>query len=160
MTSTLAAALAIGAAAAARSALRRYAVVESSMVPALLAGDYVMARAARSAPHRGDIVVFEHPTQPGFELVKRVVGLPGESLTISNGQVHVGGRVLPEPWADGPTRPDGHWDLGPHIFVLGDARAVSVADGRTLGPLPVEAARWRVQFRYWPPGRIGPVGRG
>lgn len=148
--------IAIGGAAA-HGRLRRYGVVESSMQPALAAGDYVLAVARRSHPTRGDIVVFAHPARPAFELVKRVVGLPGEALAITTGQVHINGEVLAEPWASGPTFPDVEWELGDQVFVLGDSRPFSSLDSRELGPLPLTAAQWRVRFRYWPPARIGRV---
>ncbi len=101
-------------------------------------------------------MIFDHPREPGFELVKRVVGLPGESVTIANGQVHVDGEVLAEPWADGPARPDGEWSLAvDEIFVLGDARSRSTADSRELGPISVARGAWKVSMRYWPMGSIG-----
>ena len=152
-------AIAAIAVAAARGLLRRYEVAEASMAPALQPGDYLIAQTGRGVPDRGDIVIFEHPGRAGFELVKRVVGLPGELLTIANGQVHVDGQVLAEPWADGPTYPEVEWRLGDDdVFVLGDARADSSSDGRTLGPVPVAATRWRVRLRYWPIGSAGRVG--
>ena len=127
------------------------------MEPVLRRGDYVLA-VRSDAVTRGDIVVVEHPHRTGFELVKRVVGLPGERLVIGNGQVHIDGSPLAEPWAEGPTWPDGEWALGDTaVFLLGDQRSRSTADGRELGPLPVAAARWRVASRYWPPRRIGLV---
>lgn len=131
--------------------LRRYAIAESSMAPALAAGDWTLARKVRDVPRRGAIVVFPHPDRPGVELVKRVVGLPGENVVIANGQVHIDGEVLAEPWADGPTRPDGEWSLGAHqVFVLGDARAISAGDSRGLGPIDLRRGAWQIRARYWP----------
>jgi signal peptidase I len=144
-----------------RRRVRRYAIAEQSMAPALHPGDWVLAIRSGDPPLRGDIVVFDHPDSPGFELVKRVIGLPGETVTIANGQVHIDGAVLAEPWADGPTRPAAEWGLSAdEILVLGDARSRSAADGRTLGPLPLAAATWRVRLRYWPIGGIGRVSPG
>ena len=124
------------------------------MAPALLPGDYLIARRLRTTPQRGDVVVFEHPSRPGFFLVKRVVGLPGETVDIAGGQVNVEARPLAEPWADGPTTHDGHWDMGEReLFVLGDARAASIDDSRSLGPVP--GVKWRAILRYWPIHRWG-----
>lgn len=145
--------------AALRGQLRRYEIVEQSMRPALHPGDYVVAVPAGN-PVRGQIVILTHPAITGFELVKRVVGLPGETVVIRNGQVHIDGAVLAERWADGPTRPDGEWHLADdEVFLLGDNRSSSAADSRTLGPIPAGAIGWRVTARYWPfrsAGRITP----
>ena len=142
-----------------RGRLRRYEIAEESMAPTLLPGDYVIAQPRRESPQRGDILIFEHPHQAGFELVKRVVGLPGEQVVIARGQVHANDAVLAEPWADGPTLPDGTWNLDPdHVFVLGDNRARSAGDSRWIGPVNLHDARWKVVGRYWPLGSVGRVG--
>ncbi|MFQ5554556.1 MAG: signal peptidase I [Acidimicrobiia bacterium] len=146
------------AVAMARGRLRRFEIVEDSMLPALASGDYVVAVRRSEAPLRGEIVIFEAPGRPGFDVVKRVVGLPGESVEIGRGAVHIDGSVLAEPWADGPTFPEGRWDVGGHaVFVLGDRRAASAGDGRQIGPVDLPRVRWRVTWRYWPPGRIGRI---
>jgi signal peptidase I len=133
-----------------RKRLRRYAIAEHSMRPALRAGDWVLARRLSGPPQRGDIVVFGHPGRSDFELVKRVVGLPGEHVGIDTGEVRVDGRAA-DTWATGPTLPDGSWRLGPdEVFVLGDNRAMSSADSRTLGPIPTAATGWVILCRYRP----------
>jgi signal peptidase I len=104
------------------------------------------------------MVIFSRPGSPGFDLVKRVIGLPGETIVISNGQVHANDAIVAEPWADGPTLPDGEWQLaGDEVFVLGDNRAVSSADSRTIGPVPLAAVGWEVVARYWPLGSAGRI---
>ena len=140
-----------------RNRLRRFEITEASMEPSLRDGDYVVGTRLVSAPLRGDVVVFPHPRDPGFLMIKRVVGLPGETLSIRDGQVAVNGRVLAEPWANGSVSGTFGWDLGDrHLIVLSDNRAVSTEDSRQLGPLPI-GEMWRVAFRYWPTGRIGQV---
>ena len=147
-------ATAVVAAGVARRRVRRYEVAEESMAPELMPGDYLLTVPAGN-PWRGDLVVFPHPARPGFELVKRVVALPGRHVTIGAGQVHLDGAPLAERWADGPTRPEGEWTVpAGHVFVLGDRRSVSVDDSRQIGPVPIQGA-WRVAARYWPAGRIG-----
>ena len=142
-----------------RGRLRRYQIAEESMAPTLLPGDYVVAQPSRQSLQRGDIVIFTHPHQDDFELVKRVVGLPGEEIVISRGQVHANDAVVAEPWADGPTLPEGTWDLDrDQIFVLGDNRARSAGDSRWIGPIRLSEARWKVVGRYWPLGSVGRVG--
>ncbi len=140
----------------ARGRLRRFEIAERSMEPALRPGDYVVAVRRSAHPRRGEIVVFEAPGRPGFDTVKRIVGLPGESIDIGGGQVHTDDAVLAEPWADGPTYPDGRWEIGPdEVFVLGDKRAISSGDGRSIGPISNRDTPWRVVWRYWPAARAG-----
>lgn len=134
-----------------RGTLRRYVIAEQSMMPALRDGDWILAQRSTGRLERGDIIVFDHPRGTDFTLVKRVIGLASETVTITNGQVHIDGEVLAEPWADGPTRPDGEWELtADEVFVLSDARTLTFADGRAFGPIHHSAALWRVRFRYWP----------
>ena len=141
-----------------RGRVRRYEIAERSMAPTLLPGDYVLATAVRHDPMRGDILIIPHPEHDGFDLVKRVVGLPGERVAIRGGQVYIDRAVLPEAWALGPTLPEDGWVLGPRqVFLLGDQRAMSSGDSRTTGPIGLDQALWSVAARYWPPGRIGLV---
>ena len=149
--------LGLGAAVAKRG-MARYAIEETSMSPALEPGDYVLAKRNALPFRRGQVVVYTREAWPGFALVKRVVGLPGERLVIEGTQVHVRGHVLAEPWADGPTLPDGTWKIGPsELFVLGDRRAASADDSRTAGPVPFDAVEATVRYRYWPISRMGRV---
>lgn len=128
--------------------IRRFAIAESSMEPALSDGDYVITVPVRSVA-RGQVVVFEHPSRPGFYLVKRVVGLPGEQLTIENGDVFIDGVRFDDPWTTVATSGDGSWTITEGTaFVLGDLRTMS-SDSRTLGPIPIARCR-RVTWRYWP----------
>jgi signal peptidase I len=140
-----------------RGRLRRFEVTEDSMSPALTDGDYVIATRLVSSPLRGDVVVFPHPHSPGFLMIKRVVGLPGEVVQIENGQIAANGHLLAEPWANGAMLGTHEWTLDDRqLVVLSDNRTVSTEDSRELGPLPV-GDLWRVGFRYWPPDRIGRV---
>lgn len=131
----------------ARQRVARFAVAEGSMEPALRPGDWILAVKAHK-PQRGDIVIYDLDE---LDVIKRVVGLPGEAVTIRGGQVWVDGEALPERWADGPTHPDGEWQLGAtEVFCLGDARARSTGDGRTTGPVDESRIRWRAVAVYWP----------
>jgi signal peptidase I len=146
------------AAAALRGVLRRFEIKESSMAPALESGDWVMARRRTATPTRGDIVVFDDPVGTGMNLVKRVIGEPGEHVGIENGRVTIDNAVLADRWADGVTAPDGEWDVpDDHIWVLGDNRRSSRSDSRLYGPIPIEIAKWQVVARYWPSVRTGIV---
>lgn len=146
------------AAAALRGVARRFEVKEASMSPTLESGDWVLARRSGGIPDRGDIVVFTDPTGSGMNLVKRVIGLPGEHLAVVDGQVSVDGGVLADRWANGITRPDGEWSVPEgHVWVLGDNRGMSRSDGRLLGPTRIDTIGWRVIARYWPARRISAV---
>lgn len=132
--------------------LTRFAIAEGSMAPTLRDGDWVLARRLCRRPRRGDVVIFAHPHRDGFFLVKRVVALPGETVTIVRGAVLVDGEPQIEPWATGPTTPGGSWAVGPgQVFVLGDNRPASADDSRTHGPIARDAVGWRLLGRYWPP---------
>lgn len=151
-------AAAVGAAALGRLRFRRYAIVESSMEPALHSGDWVLARRRKGELERGDIVVTRDPNLPAIDLVKRVIGLPGEHVAIEGGRVTVDGALLADRWASGLTRPDGEWIVDEEsVWLLGDHRARSASDGRSTGPTAIAAIDWVVVVRYWPRERAGSV---
>jgi signal peptidase I len=148
-------AVGIAAAAALRGVARRFEIKEASMSPVLEPGDWVLARRHSGTPERGDIVVFTDPTGSGMNLVKRVIGLPGEGVAVVDGHVSIDGAVLADRWANGITRPDGEWLIPEgNVWVLGDNRGQSRSDGRMLGPTPVDTIGWHVIARYWPRNRI------
>lgn len=119
--------------------MRRFVISELSMEPTLLPGDAVLARALRR-PVRGKIVFFEHPHRPGFWLVKRLLGLPGEAITIAKGLLLVNGEPVQD-WSDETTAPAGTWDVPDDaMFVISDARTRTLADSRTLGAVPLRGA--------------------
>jgi signal peptidase I len=137
---------------------RRYEIAETSMEPALRPGDYVVARSSRGSFLLGDVVIYPHPERPGFELVKRVVGLPGATVEIDGGRVFIDGAPLPEPWAVPDPTDTGRWRVrADEIFVMGDQRRRSSWDSRQIGPIAVGQAQWTLRARYWPADRIGMV---
>ena len=97
------------------------------------------------APDGGDIA-----------LIKRVIGLPGETIEVRNGQVLINGHPFQEPYLR--TLTNGVFPLTPipddAIFVMGDNRDRS-RDSRTFGPVPIEDVVGRAWLRYWPPDRAG-----
>jgi len=137
-------------------------IPSGSMEPALEKGDrLVVYRRAYvdRVPDRGDIVLFQWPGDPGENMVKRVVGLPGEEVVLAAGHVFVNGRPLKEPYVK--TRPIREHpygaELGPgEVWVLGDNRNHS-EDSRDHGPLPLKQITGRAGYIYWPPARRGPV---
>lgn len=128
------------------------------MRPALEPGDWVVAQRRRGVPGRGSVVVFTIPDQSGVFLIKRVVGLPGERVTVADGQVHIDGQTLAEPWVSGLTVPDGE-DTVPEdaVWVLGDNRALSSADSRTIGPVALDDIGWTALAIYWPSARVSMI---
>jgi signal peptidase I len=114
-------------------------------------------------PARGDVVVFDTPPNaaqqcpPAGTFVKRIVGLPGETIAQRDGQVFINGRRLIEPYL-----PEGREDFSSYdpltigrgeYFVMGDNRAQS-CDSRVWGTVPRENLIGKVFATYWPPNRI------
>ncbi len=109
-------------------------------------------------PRRGDVVVLRDPAGSPELLIKRVVGLPGERVTLADGRVYVDGTPIDEPYLDQPTNGSGRsWVVPPlHVFVMGDNRSAS-RDSRTFGAVPMEELVGKALFRYWPIEEIGIV---
>jgi len=151
-------ALALGALTAAALAVRRarlepMLVKGGSMRPTLGPGQRIAVAPLVRPPARGDLVVLNRPGN--LEVVKRVVGLPGERVRLLSGQLEVDGRAVPEPYLAGPPSfGDLDLELGPaQYLVLGDHRAAST-DGRDFGPVGADVLVGRVRFAYWPPRRL------
>jgi signal peptidase I len=125
-------------------ALRPVAIQGHSMAPGLRDGSLHLARRAwlAPAPARGEVWVVDGPDGPS---VKRVVGLPGETIRWDGPDLWVGDRRLVEPWVAFPDRVGaGQRACGDGFLLLGDNRPQS-RDGRAWGPLPRAAFRARVQ---------------
>ncbi|MBT5774434.1 MAG: signal peptidase I [Dehalococcoidia bacterium] len=135
----------------------RVGVVGDSMSPALHPGDYLLLRrgpsSGREAP--GTLVTIRDAT--GRPLLKRIIGLPGESLRVGT-EIHINGTPLIEPYAHGETPQNqfrGVNRLGQHeYFLVGDNRAAST-DSRDFGSIHQDRIQGVAVFRYWPPGRFG-----
>lgn len=136
----------------------RIRVEGSSMEPTLHDGELVVVyRLAYrwQAPERGDIVVFRFPLDPDRRFIKRIIGLPGDSIAVHGGQVWVNGEALDEPYIAAPPRYDGEWQVqDDEVFVLGDNRNNS-SDSQNWGPLPVRDLIGKAVLVYWPPEEMG-----
>ncbi len=136
--------------------LSLYLIRGRSMEPSHRSGDLLMVRRlARGAPARGDVVVLRDPREPDARDLKRVVGLPGESLCLADGSLYVDGAHLPEPYLGGLPASIGiersEWTLpDDRYFVLSDNRAHGT-DSRHFGPVPRAAILGKVWCRVWPP---------
>ena len=101
-------------------------------------------------PHRGDVVVIERPAGEG-NLIKRVMGLPGEIIEIRDGHTYINGEPIDEPWVANFGGVDISATSIPedYIFAVGDNRPNS-RDSRQIGPVPIDDIIGRGWFVYWP----------
>lgn len=155
-----------------------------SMAPTLEVGDRVLVRKILYEPARGDVIVFENPnpltepdrpwysdawhwvieglgfsTSPDRDFIKRVIGLPGETVEMRDGKVLIDGRALEEPYLDGlppdtrafapVTVPEGE------LFVMGDNRLNSNDSRFGLGSVPIDKVVGKAFVIIWPPSRMG-----
>ena len=130
-----------------------YEIKEESMSPELLPEDYVLATKTNEPLSRGDIVIFKN-SEKSIDVVKRVVGLPGETISASNNELLVNGETIEDPWAKTVT--DDFIDCNVaenEVFVLGDQRRLSTSDSRTLGTINATDCL-KLKYRYWPYQRI------
>jgi len=109
-------------------------------------------------PRRGDIVVIDMPEAGPELLIKRVIALPGETLSSRGGKVVINDEALDEPYVTHPGGRDIAEQVVPplHVFVMGDNRQFS-NDSRNFGPVPIDNIIGRAWFSYWPLERWGPV---
>jgi len=153
-----------------------YSIPSGSMEPTLQIGDRIVVDKLSYHLHgmgTGDIIVFSTPATencagpPVADLVKRVIGLPGETISLSGGRVNINGHVLPEPWLPPATRTE--TEPGPSVrpdslhhpyripagdvYVMGDNRTFS-CDSRYWGPLAESKIVGKVDLRIWPLSRL------
>ena len=134
-------------------AFTTYEIKEESMSPELLPEDYVLAVKPSEPLNRGDIVIFKN-MEKGIDVVKRVVGLAGETISASNNQLHINGKPIKDPWSKTVTDDFIEYVVGENeIFVLGDQRRLSTSDSRTLGAVDSSECM-KLKYRYWPYQRV------
>ena len=138
------------------------------MEPGLNSGEYIFTSKItyKFRPiERGDIIVFKSPQNPDIDYIKRVIGLPGDTVLFKNETVAVNGFELNEPYISDKTS---LWEGGyikegepvvvpeAEILVLGDNRPRS-SDSREFGPIPVSSIIGQVFYRYFPPSKMGSI---
>lgn len=148
-----------------------FQVQQHSMDPTFAQGDYVLVDRLTHlwSPYgRGQVVVFQAPPSTGLgePLIKRVIGVGGDTVEVRDGHVLVNGAALDEPYlfldeagvAEPTTATDqSKWVVpGGDLFVMGDHRQVS-EDSRIFGPIPVTSVIGRGVVRYWPLSAFGIV---
>ena len=161
-----------------QATVRNFKVEGSSMDPTLMDGEFLLVnrlvylridrerlakivpfwrvreespRYAIHAPKRGEIIVFQFPLDPNKDFVKRVVGLPGETIEMRDGRVFVNGGLLEEPYLTVKDRSNAapvRLKEGEY-YVLGDNRSHS-NDSRSWGAVPEANLRGKVWMVYWP----------
>ena len=161
-------------------AVQAFKIPTGSMENNLLIGDHLLvnkfvfgpaARPERAVLpmrdiHRGDIVVFKYPDEPERDFIKRVIGLPGETIELRNKKVYVNGQPLEEPYVHFMFPPEqrapgdvsfdlgGKSDYGPvtvperHYFMMGDNRDNS-EDSRYWGFMPADYIKGKALFVYF-----------
>ena len=156
--------------------VQAFKIPSGSMEPNLLIGDHLLVNKFVSAPtlwtmektllpiddiHRGDVIVFKHPKTPDRDLIKRTIGLPGETIELRDKRVYVDGKPLDEPYTrhllpaglDDLTEGDVRRNFGPltvpagHYFMMGDNRDNS-EDSRYWGSLPRDHVKGKALFLY------------
>jgi len=134
-----------------------FIVSGTSMAPTLNVGEYLVIDKLTyrsEEPVRGDVIIFQYPLDPAIYFVKRIIGLPGESVEVREGRVIVSGAtttMLAEPYVTGPPGKDAKpVTLGAgEYYVLGDNRDES-ADSRTWGPLQKRYIVGRALMQWFP----------
>ena len=140
--------------AAVRLLVQNFRIEGNSMEPNLHNGQYLIIEKMSyrfGEPQRGDIIVFHYPNNPKRDFIKRIIGVPGETVEIRQGQIYIGGQLLPEPYYPNT----GTYNWGPGVvgedeyFVLGDNRNNS-SDSHSWGMLPKDMIVGKAWFTYWP----------
>ncbi len=169
--------------------IKPFRIPSPSMVPTLEVGQRVLVNRIGTHfgdPDRGDVVVFKPPagaddhrcgipSQPAdghpcarpteerseHNFIKRVIGLPGDTIAVRNNRAYVNGKPLDEPYVNKSTSCDELCNLPKpievppgHFFMMGDNRGES-DDSRDWGPIPKKWIVGDAFFTYWPPSRIG-----
>ena len=144
-----------------RMVVQNFRVDGGSMVPALENGEFLLVNKlayVAATPDRGDVVVFRSPAKPDEDLVKRIIGLPNETVEFHDGGVYVDGRRLDEDeYFAGVTGTRAGRSLvvpAQAYFVLGDNRGQSI-DSRSFGIVPEASIVGKVWLVYWPVGKFG-----
>ena len=138
-------------------ATARFVVDGSSMLPNFNTDQFIIVSRLSyviGEPQRGDVVVFHYPNNTDRDFIKRVIGLPGEKVTILGGEVYINEHLIEEPYIENfclNNRCDGEWLVGEdEYFVLGDNRGAS-KDSQDFGPVHKQYIVGRAFVRYWPP---------
>ncbi len=142
--------------------VQTFVVEGSSMEPNFISGQYILVDKVSfrfRSIERGEVVVFEPPNRKGVSFIKRVVGLPGETLEVKDGQILVNSRILKEDWTVQSTETFSKTDSllqlkQDQYFLLGDNRPNS-EDSRRFGAISKQKIIGRSLLSVWPLKKIG-----
>jgi signal peptidase I len=131
----------------------RVRVENISMEPTLMPGQFILVNkmAYRIGDfHRGDIIIFHYPRNPSEDYIKRVIGLPGDTVEVRNNMVYVNNQALNEAYIAAEPQYFGSWKVpDDQVFVLGDNRNQS-SDSHSWGFVPHNLVVGRALVVYWP----------
>lgn len=148
--------------------MRPHKISGQSMMPNFQNGEYLLTEKItyyQRNPERGDVVVFTAPTSDTDEFIKRVIAVPGETVSLKEGKVYVNGKLLDEDYiADSVYTSGGNFLVEGAVFtvpegeyfVIGDNRPNS-SDSRYFGPILKKAITGRAWVAYWPVNLSGVV---
>jgi signal peptidase I len=144
-----------------RVLVQNYKVEGFSMEPTLDDGQYLLINKIGEhfhQPERGDIIVFQYPLDPTKSFVKRVIGVPGDTVEVRDRETIVDGKALQEPYIKAPANGIYPRTTVPpnEYFVMGDNRNNS-SDSRSWGMLPANDIIGEAWVSYWPPKEWGTV---
>lgn len=146
--------------------LRPHKIKGSSMEPNFPDKEYLLTEKVTyylEAPKRGDVIVFKPPISEEDEFIKRIIALPGETVSVMNGRLYINGKLLSESYLDsnlvtagGNFLSEGEKVTVPNdeYFVAGDNRPHS-SDSRTWGFVTKKRISGRAWLIYWPPKQAG-----
>lgn len=128
-----------------------------SMETTLTTGQFLLVSRLHyqfSTPQRGDIIVFQLASVSEYGTIKRIIGLPRDTIEFREGWVYINGVLLAEPYLAEPCLPticpNSIWQMGAdEYFVMGDNRNQS-RDSRSFGAIPADAINGKAIIRYWP----------
>lgn len=140
----------------------------ASMEPTFYNGEYILTNKVMykmRQPKRGDVVIFKSPRNKEVDYIKRIIGLPGETVELKDNAFYVNGQKVEEPYLEPGVEIFGgsYLEEGQEVtvppdmyFVSGDNRPHS-ADSREFGPIPIEDVIGVAILRYWPFPKAGLV---
>lgn len=140
----------------------------ASMFPTFKDKEYILTNKVEykfTDPKRGDVVIFKSPRNKEVDYIKRIIGMPGETVSLRNSVFYINGKAVAEPYIPtgtpiygGSYLREGQQVIVPKVmyFVIGDNRPHS-SDSREFGPIAKEDFIGKALFRYWPFNTLGPI---